>query len=742
VTVSSPLLGKRRLASCLAPPPRVAPPLRVGSALALVLAALGSSHLALGAEPLPMEEAPLDDLSLTALLDTEVVSATMNEESMADAAAVIDVITSEELQSRGYRSVGEALESVVGLDVTYDHYQYNLGVRGISGGVRGWSRTVKVMVDGQPVSFRTTGENFLGVELVPIGVVDRIEIVRGPGSVLFGANAFLGVVNIITKQGYATEGSSVTAGYGVGPRLRNPWGQGIFAQDFGNWSLLAAVQGESLEREGYKLVPLPGRTHPRDSERSQAAPMISGSTYLRLSYDDEHLGSLTLDANLQRLDRSFEFADWGVMAHDNRVQLYNGYARLRYATEFGRDFTLNASVAFNRGVRGAQDRLNTAPGLDTHIERDMGYVGYDVTSVATYNIGKVGTLLAGVDGSWDVQTLQAHYTVADDGTRVLNPPAGTQTGDKSFINTGLFAQAALHPFEDLAVPVLSDVGVTAGARIDHQNIYGDNWNWRGGLVYERAQRYYVKGLAGTSFRAPAPSQLYSNYLEPGGAIGNPQLNPERARTFELAAGATLLPGLTLRADAYSTLVEERVQLQRPSLSSPVANPFPTNSSPITSQGVESQVDYWEGPLRLYGNYALQNSHFPEQDILSLERETVQVQTDYPTHLVKAGATVTLESLHLRTHLDGRYSSSRPGNRDNNAQVNGQDALVQRYTLPSYLLLDLTITSVGVELWKGHETHLLGQVRNLLGSHYVAPGYSGFDIPGLLRSYYFSLQQDL
>ena len=74
-------------------------------------------------------------------------------------------------------------------------------MRGINGGARATGSVLKLMIDGMPVDYRPTTGNFFGEELIPLAVVERVEVIRGPASALYGANAFLGVVNVITRTG-------------------------------------------------------------------------------------------------------------------------------------------------------------------------------------------------------------------------------------------------------------------------------------------------------------------------------------------------------------------------------------------------------------------------------------------------------------------------------------------------------------------------------------------------------------
>jgi len=117
--------------------------------------------------------------------------------------------------------VAEVLEHVLGFFVVDDHISPNLAVRGISGGLYSDSSIIKVLIDGHSVAFSSTGGNLLGPALVPLTAVDRVEIIRGPASALYGADAFLGVINIKTRDGKSLEGSTAWLS---GGRVGSHWG--------------------------------------------------------------------------------------------------------------------------------------------------------------------------------------------------------------------------------------------------------------------------------------------------------------------------------------------------------------------------------------------------------------------------------------------------------------------------------------------------------------------------------------
>jgi outer membrane receptor for ferrienterochelin and colicin len=151
----------------------------------------------------------LSELDLEALLENVVVTATKSEIAEDQAPAITTVISREEIQRWGYQSVDEVLHHVAGVYVVNDHIIPNLAVRGISGGLRSESGLVKVMIDGHSVAFRSTAGHWLGPELVPLSAVQQIEIIRGPASSLYGADAFLGVINVVTRRPERMQGGEI-----------------------------------------------------------------------------------------------------------------------------------------------------------------------------------------------------------------------------------------------------------------------------------------------------------------------------------------------------------------------------------------------------------------------------------------------------------------------------------------------------------------------------------------------------
>jgi outer membrane receptor protein involved in Fe transport len=141
-----------------------------------------------------------DDFSPHPQLEERVSVSSRLTERVQLSPANVTVITADQIARAGYRNVGEALAAVPGLYVSHDQVNYHVAVRGVFGGARAGSRSLKIMINGNAVSFVTAGTYFLGDEMIPLAAVERIEVLKGPASVIYGAGALVGAINIVTKR--------------------------------------------------------------------------------------------------------------------------------------------------------------------------------------------------------------------------------------------------------------------------------------------------------------------------------------------------------------------------------------------------------------------------------------------------------------------------------------------------------------------------------------------------------------
>src|SRR5438094_276863 len=157
----------------------------------------------------------LTKLSLEELMsiNVEVVSATKNSETLSQAPAAIFVLTAEDIRRGGFSSVPEALRMVPGLYVAkVNERWWTISARGFSDYL---NNKMLVLVDGRSVYTPQFGGVYWDLQDLPLEDIERIEVIRGPGGTLWGANAINGVINIITKHSRDTQGVSVGTSVGI-----------------------------------------------------------------------------------------------------------------------------------------------------------------------------------------------------------------------------------------------------------------------------------------------------------------------------------------------------------------------------------------------------------------------------------------------------------------------------------------------------------------------------------------------
>ena len=181
-------------------------------ALALVAAVTRSAP----AEPQSAATHPVEpaEPGLEALMKMEipvVEAASKYEQKTTEAPASVTIITADEVKKYGYRTLADVLASAPGLYTTYDRNYSYLGVRGFSlGDFYTRNSRVLVLVDGHRINNSLTDGAAIGTDFIlDTDLIDRVEVIQGPGSSLYGNNAFLGVINVITRKGRDLAGHGV-----------------------------------------------------------------------------------------------------------------------------------------------------------------------------------------------------------------------------------------------------------------------------------------------------------------------------------------------------------------------------------------------------------------------------------------------------------------------------------------------------------------------------------------------------
>jgi iron complex outermembrane receptor protein len=229
--------------------------LRVTAVLTLLLTSTAP------AQPQSSPVQALADNALEDLLNIEVTSVSRKEQKLSRTAAAIYVINEEDIRRSGATNIPDLLRMAPGLDVAQiDANTWAISIRGFN---NRYANKVLVLVDGRTVYTPTTSNVYWDQVDVPLEDIDRIEITRGPGSTVWGANAVNGVVNIITKSAYATQGAMVSGAGGsqqtgqgfaqYGGRIGLSGTYRLFG-DYSNRGNLTSSDGRSSAADGWHMA--------------------------------------------------------------------------------------------------------------------------------------------------------------------------------------------------------------------------------------------------------------------------------------------------------------------------------------------------------------------------------------------------------------------------------------------------------------------------------------------------------
>lgn len=712
--------------------------------LLFVVVMAGWGAVAAGQEPPPAApggpgSSELDLFSLESQMEQSVSTSTKTAERAAQTPAVVTVITAEEIQQRGYTSIADVLRAVPGFYDAYDLVHHNIGVRGINGGENAAGNVLKVMIDGQPVDYRPTTGNFFGEELIPLDVVDRVEIIRGPASALYGANAFLGVVNIITKSGAQIDGAHLI---GQGALVRtHPGGGGglVMGGSSGPIDVIVGANYTYLDRSGLGLPassPIAGAA--RDAVLARAPSKLDylrpASFFGKLSVDNVLYGKLSLMASLQNLDAHGEYQSFGALTHDTRITELNQHYRLLYEVTPTDRFTLSVSGNYFNAAPTAKERLDVGR-TDYVMQRSVAAQGGGFTVEARVRAHRMISLVAGGDFVVEQHTLETYDqklltpVLAPDGSVLRQAgtiiPGENHGARKTFLNGGIYAQGVL--------TVKSDWTVVAGLRLDEHNIYGANLSARAGAVYAPlAQPLSVKLLYGSSFKAPSAEQLYATPIGVGGLQGNPALQAQTAHTIELAGGYRLPHERgELTVNVFGTDVLGRVE-------------FLPSGNFVQAQNIQ---DEWVVGGELDSRFVLARPlrlRFLAGVAKTVDRSTGTallgkpdpLNALFPTYQLHLIGDYALPFWGLKLSAEVSYIGPRPAS-FSNALVHGT-----AYDLDGYVYTALSLSTAGRIIIPHRETSLALRVSNVANWIWTEPGFGGTDVPAAGVTAFLTLIQAL
>lgn len=568
----------------------------------------------------PLLAEPVDEtlfqLSPEALGNLDISLATATPKSLRRAPAVASVITADDLRTLGARTIDDALQLVPGLQVSHGGLLY--GSRYYFRGIfHNSNPRALVLVNGQPMTSLFLGDRLMGWPGVPVSAVERIEVVRGPGSAVFGADAVAGVINIITKGPDDVAGGEAGMSYGSYGTVRAHAMQRV---DVGNTRTLFALAALRTDGDDRRVAQdwQSSFDHQFGTQASFAPGRLNmGSKNLDFRFDSEVGSQLRLRGYWQSV-RDLGTAQGISDALDPRGQFGSrfGGLSLNWEHPLSDAWLLQTQLSYDyKELDSEQPAYILPPGAFGGAF--PGGLQLDLLSAERQARGDVTLIYSG----WDRHRLRLStgyywgdlYHAEDRQNFRVDPSNGNPVPlaamtDFSNTDQALVPEAIRRSYHALVQDewrLAERWELTAGLRYDHFSDFGKTFNPRLALVWDTTPAFTSKLLYGEAFRAPAFSELYLDNTVIG--RGDPDLKPEKLRSLELAFDYHPDTNWSLKLNFYRYRLDDAIDF--------ISNPSPTSSIALAQnvgefdgQGVETEVRYQlpNLPLRLLANYSHQD----------------------------------------------------------------------------------------------------------------------------------------
>jgi len=474
------------------------------------LPALGAAHaLSAAAAPAPAAAPAYADLSLEQLMDLKVervYGASRQMQKVTQAPSSVSIVTADDIRLFGWRTLADVLRSVRGFYASDDRNYTFLGTRGFQR-PGDYNTRVLVLVDGHRMNDNVYDGSYFGREaMVAVDMIERVEVIRGPSSSIYGSSAFFGVINIVTKRG-----SEVSAEVGT---LGSYEGRFAFNHKFRS-NLEWQFSGSYFTNAGAKRIYYPefdqrisdNPAAANDGVAENADREDAAQLFTALSYYD-----FTLSAFVSRRLKEVPTASYGTVFNDGRER--TGDRRAYVDAKFDRatgDHRVLGRVFYDQYRYSGQYPYDyAAPGERPAITMESdGAIGEWIGTEWQLNVRAVPdhAFIAGVEFRESMRERQYYSTTLDDSRRSRN--------------LGLFGQWEGNLGKSLLL--------SGGLRYDHYfGSFGGTLNPRVAAIYSLTGTSTVKLLYGEAFRAPNP---YERFYYTGSRTRT--LQPERIRTEEL-----------------------------------------------------------------------------------------------------------------------------------------------------------------------------------------------------------------
>ena len=457
----------------------------------------------------------------------EVVAASRAIEQVEDAPSSVTLVGERELSAFAPPTIAEAVRGVPGVYLSDDRSYVALGMRGL-GRLGSYGNRILVTYDGQPMNDDWIGSSYVGYDgLTDLGDVQRIEVVRGPGSVLYGTNALSGVINVVSRD---REKPGVSAGISTnqtGVARARVRGDVEFGKDAGAWASVALGRGNGRQFRFPEYVGSPGA---EDGVARNADGFEAGTFRGRAFWK-----FVSLQWSTHSYEKQLPTAEFGTRLGDSRTRQTDrrSYVELRAEPHVSDKVAVLSRLHWNHYTfRGAYARDAAEGGLeiDTYRGSWLGLeqrVEINATSRLRFTFGGEG---------------QLHYQVE----QRVSDEDGVYLDDTGK-NGRPFQVGALYALADATLS--SRAQLSLGARLDAYSTFGSSLNPRAALITKPYDAGNTKFILGKAFRAPSTYELY--YNDNGlTQVQSPRLRPESLYSLEVEHAHRFSASVVATAAAY------------------------------------------------------------------------------------------------------------------------------------------------------------------------------------------------
>jgi outer membrane receptor protein involved in Fe transport len=624
-----------------------------------VLAVFLIAASAAAQEPTQTDLGGMSIEDLTKLKVESVYGASKFLQKAEDMPTSVTVVTAEQIQKYGYRTLAEVLLSVRGFYVIYDRNYTYVGVRGFSR-PGDYNARILFLLDGHRVNDNIFDGAYVGTEFpVDLDLVDRIEIIRGPNSSVFGTGAFAAVINVITKRGRDLGASEVSAQAGSWNSYK---GRVTYGNRYDN-GLETLISGSFYNSQGHKRLFFPEFDSPATNNgiAENADGDQSYEVFADIVYRDFNIHVVQASRT-----KHIPTASFGTVFDDPRTRTTDarGYVDLQYHHVFGSWETLGRVSYDWYGYHGIYIYDYAGNGIPPYTQNYDAANGtwWDFQGDASRVFFQRHKVTLGTEFRQDLHQQQLNYDIQ---------PYYLYLDDhrSSWI-------AALY-FQD-EYSIRKNLAFVAGLRSDWHKNLDSTLSPRLGLLFSPRPSTDIKASYSWAFRAP--NSYESFYAVSITNTANPSLKPENIRSWELDVEHRFSKTYYVSGAGFLNRIDDLIEQRIDPLT---GLPIYLNSSPVQTKGIEWELgakwaNGWEGTL----SHTLQDS----RDVV-----TGAVLSNSPKQLAKMNLSIPVVQTRFFASLDAQYVSERR----TIAQTDLGGFFVMNLTLYSHKLTDRLDVSGGV-----------------------------------------------